>query len=401
MDKRPFAIMGFAESFSSPEVAWSLTDAGFRVLAFARKGSRAALRVSRHAVVFDVTPPERDVAATLRELTIELERLLRSTDSRSGLLPLDDAALWLCTQLKPNPKLAVVGPSHPEVALRKDLQISVAREVGFLVPKTLVAESKRHLSPAPFGFPLILKPSNAISIRENRLAKARFHICYNASEYNSAAQQFMEDEPLLVQEYISGVGEGLFGLARQHGVSAWSAHRRIRMMNPLGSGSSACVSVAAKPADVAAGAKFVERIKWSGPFMLELLLDHEGKTWFMEFNGRMWGSTALSRQCGLEYPAWGVWEALGHHQAIPMTLPSVGVVCRHAGREVLHGLFVLRGSRSKSQPAWPRRSQTLRQLLKFSNSERWYNWRQDDWPVFTRDILATLTEPALKKLNLR
>ena len=398
LGKGQTAILGFAESFSSPEVAWSLVDAGFRVLAFARRDSRAALRVSRYATVFDVTPPEQDAATTIRELTAEFRRLFASTDSRAVLLPLDDAALWVCAQLKPDPQLAIVGPDNADVALKKDVQISVARDAGFRVPETLVVRSKHQLTSRPFDFPVILKPALAISFRDGRLVKGRFHICYNASEFKSALQGFMDDEPFLIQQYISGIGEGLFGLAERDGVSNWSSHRRIRMMNPLGSGASACVSVAAESGDITAGARFIEQIGWRGPFMLEMLRDDEGKKWFMEFNGRVWGSTALARRCGLEYPAWAVLGALDQDRTVPQKAKvPLGVVCRHAGREVLHGLFVLRGPRSKNQIKWPPRWDTLKQLLKIRRSERWYNWRRDDWRGFTRDIVATIAEVVCKK----
>jgi hypothetical protein len=398
LNKGQTAVLGFAESFSSPEVAWSLADAGFRVLAFARRNSRAALRVSRHATIFDVTPPEQDAAATIRELRAGIKRLRAATDSRVALLPLDDAALWVCSQLKPDQQLAIVGPASPDTALKKDLQISAARQAGFRVPKTVVLRSKRELAGAPFDFPLILKPALAISLRDGKLHKGRFHICYNVSDFESAGRGFLDDEPILVQQYVSGVGEGLFGLAEGNGVSNWSSHRRIRMMNPLGSGASACVSVAAEPDDITAGARFIEQTGWRGPFMLELLRDDEGKTWFMEFNGRVWGSTALARRCGLEYPAWAVLAALDEKRIAPQRIKvPLGVVCRHAGREILHGLFVLRGPRSKNQIKWPPRWDTLMQLLKIRRSECWYNWRRDDWRVFASDIVATIADVVLKK----
>ena len=37
--------IGFAEALSAPEVTWSLVDAGFKVIAFSRRGRRGALRL--------------------------------------------------------------------------------------------------------------------------------------------------------------------------------------------------------------------------------------------------------------------------------------------------------------------------------------------------------------------
>ena len=399
MDHRPLAIIGFAESFSSPEVTWSLVDSGFRVWAFARRGSRAALRVSRYATVFEVTPPEQAAAAAIDELTSAIERLLETTASpKSGLLPLDDAALWICSQLKPHPKLAGVGPANPAFALNKDAQLSLARAAGFHVPDTLVLQSNRDLTPPPFGFPLILKPVKAISLADGRLSKGRFYICHSAADYESALEMIEPDETMMAQRYVSGVGEGLFGLATRERAQAWSSHRRIRMMNPSGSGASASMSVAAKPVDIAAGINLIKNSAWRGPFMIELLRDDSGKAWFMEFNGRVWGSTALARRCGLEYPAWAVLDAISEAPDLSGLSPSpLGVVCRHAGREIIHGLFVLRGPSSHARVKWPSRWRTLARLLRFSGSEHWYNWRRQDWRVFFRDLAVTVGEVVFKQ----
>ena len=60
--------IGFAEALSAPEVTWSLADAGFKVIAFSRKGRRGALRHSHHVAIFEITAPEKDCAAALAEL---------------------------------------------------------------------------------------------------------------------------------------------------------------------------------------------------------------------------------------------------------------------------------------------------------------------------------------------
>jgi len=50
-------VMGFADSLSAPEVVWSLVDAGFEVVAFARTHTRPALCWSRYVNVQYVTDP--------------------------------------------------------------------------------------------------------------------------------------------------------------------------------------------------------------------------------------------------------------------------------------------------------------------------------------------------------
>src|SRR5688572_15250983 len=103
-------LIGFAEALSAPEVVWSLADAGFQVRAFARRGRRSAIRHSRHVQVFDVTPPETDSAATIRDV----ERLLSVTPHNGSpsapvLFPLDDAAVWVCNRIANDQPFALAG----------------------------------------------------------------------------------------------------------------------------------------------------------------------------------------------------------------------------------------------------------------------------------------------------
>lgn len=398
MDSKPIAVIFFAESFSCPEVAWSLSDRGFQVIAAARRHSHAAIRVSRHATTFDVTSPELDAAATVADLEGEIKRLLKSSTVKVALLPLDDAALWVCNQLTIREQLIVVGPPDVSLALDKEAQIAVARKAGFNIPETITIRSGDCVPSPTCGFPLILKPLRSISLNRGKLTKGPFKICRDDLDFNHVIRDSVISEPMLAQQYISGIGEGLFGLALQNAVAGWSSHQRIRMMNPIGSGASACVSIAARLDDLEAGARFVEISAWRGPFMIELLRDEDGKTWFMEFNGRIWGSTALARRCGLEYPAWAVQDALGTNLDPP--IPSdlkLGTVSRHAGREAMHGLFVLRGSRTDYSRKWPSKWKTLFQLLRLRKSEHWYNWRSDDWRVFVRDFGVTIADNIFKK----
>jgi hypothetical protein len=386
-------VIGFAEAFSAPEVVWSLKGCGFSVVAFGRKGSCAALRSSRYASVFDVTPPEQNAASAVQEVLQRVKELLQPGNTQVVLLPLDDAGLWICGELPRNERLITIGGGKAEVgfALDKQQQIQMAREAGFRVPETLTILGHEGVKARGLKFPTFVKPARPMSCRDGRLVKPRFHICSNEAELDSAIRSCRPGEPMLAQQYVAGVGEGLFGLATPRGVLAWSGHRRIRMMNPLGSGASACRSLSPDNRDIAAARTLIERVGWRGPFMIELLRDAEGRIWFMEFNGRVWGSTALARRCGFEYPAWAISEAIGVGSNAPLAFQAgPEVVCRHAGRELMHALFVMRGARGRRTASWPSRWRTLSDLLRFRKAEYWYNWRRDEWRVFVKDFVATI-----------
>lgn len=404
-------LVGFAEAISAPEVVWSLADAGFEVFAFSRRGSRSALRHSRYVTVIDVTAPETDAAASVRDVGALVASF--ASQGRAVLFPLDDSAVWLCDRVSngaadrrrggvagKDSNFALAGPSGEQavIALDKIAQIEIARRAGFDVLPTRVARNKDEVLRADNCFPLVLKPSQAVAYGDGRLRKGRGWICGNTKELERAVHGWAEAVPLLIQPYVVGTGEGVFGLSRVGGVDALSGHRRIRMMNPHGSGSSACVSQLVPPQLAAAAERFVEISNWRGLFMIEMLRDSQGTAWFMELNGRPWGSLALARRQGFEYPAWNVCSALDPQWKLPASPPlQPNLVCRNLGRELMHPLFVLKGPKSTAIAQWPTVWKSLLDVLNFSGPQSFYNWRRDDKRVFVADCLNTLLGNLIKK----
>ena len=392
-------LVGFAEAESAPEVVWSLVDAGARVTAFARRGVASPLRHSRYVVCHDITPPEKDVHAALSDL----QRVQGSVEriENAVLFPLDDTALWLCNRISLESPWILGGPSgaNSALALDKGLQIELARECGFNVPESAIVQTAADAAAfaAAQGFPIILKSSLCVPIRDGRRQGSPAWICANDRELDRAVAHWKERVPLLAQRYIVGTGEGVFGLGAIDGVRGWSAHRRLRMMNPQGSGSSACVSVPVSTELKGSVSAFVQRTKWRGLFMIELLRDTAGKVWFVELNGRPWGSMALARRQGLEYPAWHLDLALDDRSNAGRTTTWVpGLVCRHLGRELMHLLFVLRGPKSKALGQWPSFWKSLLAVMAIGRRDGIYNWRRSDPNVFVADVCYTLQKNLFK-----
>jgi hypothetical protein len=184
-------------------------------------------------------------------------------------------------------------------------------------------------------------------------------------------------------------------------VLAWSAHRRFRMVNPQGSASSACDSRTVDECLRSPAERFLRSIGWRGMFMLEFLRDPHGTPWFMELNGRAWGSMALSRRRGFEYPAWTVQAALddGFRPIGPPSPPDVR--CRHVGMEIAHAAFVIRGPRSKALVEWPGRTRTVRDLLRIGPTDHLYNWCRSEPAVLLADTWQTLAYYLRRTLRSR
>lgn len=388
-------LIGFADALAAPEAAWSLLESGLSVTLFARTGSRPPIRRCRGVEVVEVTPPERDVEATIAELQAVVDE-----GGYRAVMPLNDTALWICSRLAElDSSVVIAGPTGAcaTLALDKRLQLEAAARAGFNIPPTLCAESVDDVLTLAESLPLALKPACPVIDRGGRLVRQPNYVCGDRTELEAATRRWSGVGAMLVQPLIDGVGTGLFGLAGSDGLTALSAHRRVRMMNPQGSGSSACVSIAVDPELARCGERMLGEAGWEGMFMFEFLRDRNGIPWFMELNGRTWGSMALARRAGLEYPAWAIRRLVdsGFVPFVP-SLPE-GQMCRHLGRELVHLLMVLRGPKSVALTTWPPRWRTLREVVCFDRRDHWYNWRRADWRLFLDDTICTVATEVAKK----
>jgi protein-tyrosine-phosphatase/predicted ATP-grasp superfamily ATP-dependent carboligase len=379
-------LIFLADAPSSPEVAWSLADAGFRVVAIARHGTRPAVCKSRFVQASYISDPAVSVTRAL----FDLKQIARQ-QKEAILLPLDDHALFLAQRLQDEMATRVCGAigRQATVALDKRQQLAAAAGAGFWIPETLELEQIEDLHRL-HDFPCVLKPALAARVVGDSLGRGRSSLMADREELAALQSGPRWNEPMLAQPFLSGVGEGIFGLALGDRVVAWSGHRRVRMMNPSGSGSSACIS-RAPSADIRAVAeRFLMSLEWRGLFMIEMLRDAEEKLWFMELNGRPWGSLALSRRMGYEYPAWAVQRLLDREYVPPEPEPRPPLLCRHLGREIAHLAFVARGPRSRALVEWPTLTRSIRDLLVTGPDQRFYNWRKDDQSVFMFDTWETI-----------
>jgi hypothetical protein len=378
---KPRVLIGFADALAAIESAWCLADHGFEVCAFTRSGTRPALARSKLVRVVPVTAPEQDASRSVAELS-SLIRDLRP----AAVLPLDDHAVWLTDQYAQRPVPGgpvIAGPTGKlaTIALDKREQLLRAANAGFAVPDS----ADTSAGEPPGDGPWMVKPALAVQLRDGRLRRPAGRAAATASQVRQIAAAI--GGPAIVQPMITGTGEGVFGIATAAGIAAVSGHQRVRMMNPRGSGSSACRSLEVAADLVGPVREFISGCDWRGLFMVEMLRDTAGRPWFMELNGRTWGSMALARRRGLSYPSWAVQAALDPEFAPPYPgmaeVQAPHVTARHLGREVVHlGMVLARGGAP--------RFATVRDVLIPHRGERWYNWRSGESAVFAADTWATM-----------
>ncbi len=378
-------LIGFADALAAPEVAASLLAAGHRVASFKRRGRAAALRRLRGVELIDVTAPEDNLEMCAAEVA-------SAAAGHDVTMPLDDPAVLVCdTGLPADAPVAGPRGAQARFALDKRLQLRGAEAAGLAVPAWV--ELPEDLDARALGddwrFPAICKPALAAEVHDGRVRRRSPRAVATATELEVLRRGWGPAVPAVAQQWVSGIGAGVFGLAGKEGISHLSAHRRVRMMNPAGSGSSACASTPVPAELVAPIERLLLGAEWQGMFMVELL--RAGDTWwFMELNGRAWGSMALARRLGFEYPAWALAHLLDETAVLPQPPAYRELLCRHLGRELVHLLFVLRGP-SSPVAAWPARRETVAALLRGGPGKTaWYNHGPGMRGVFIEDAWRTV-----------
>jgi hypothetical protein len=384
-------LIGFADALAAIESAWCLADDGFDVHVFARQGTRPALARSKSVSIVSVTAPEEDTERSAADLAAVIKEIQPAV-----VLPLDDHAVWLCNRISRDQAAAPSRNGHPIViagpandystslALDKRQQLVLAEKAGFAVPASRDAASEQP----PGRGPWMVKPALAIELRGAQLERATGRAATSHQEVREVLATI--GGPAIVQPLLSGTGEGIFGIATANGATAMSAHRRIRMMNPRGSGSSACQSIPVAEELVRPVSDFIAASDWRGLFMIELLRDEAGEPWFMELNGRAWGSMALACRRGFPYPAWAVHAALDSSFEPTAPVTTRHLTARHFGREIVHlGAVMARGGA-------PRLS-TARDVLTIRRDERWYNLRRGQKSVFAADTWDTVRRQLFRR----
>lgn len=403
LEDHTLVLIGFGESLAAIHAAWDLIDSGFQVHLFCRVGASPPLARDRRVICHWVTAPEVDALGSISQVMEIIDRL-----GRPAVLPLDDVAVWLTNEVaRKDQDVIVAGPTGRLAALSldKSLQLALASLAGMMVPRTAIFKpgsdtAESFVMDKSIGPPWIVKPAMALDLQDGRIIKGETVFVTSRTELLETLSK--RRHVTLVQSVLRGVGHGVFGQARLGKVTNWSAHERIRMMNPSGSGSSAARSIDPDADLVHRCADFVTEAEWTGLFMLEFLKDREGRFWFMELNGRTWGSLVLASRRNLPYPVWTVATAIDPTVQIAEVAPGPHLVARHIGREILHLGFVLRGrirlrkSRSPerddpSLAAYPKFTTSIVRVLRWHSGDRPYNYRHGHLAVLLSDTLQTVS----------
>ncbi len=268
------------------------------------------------------------------------------------LLPMTDVSVPLVLGLREtHPELVI---PHPELedylAISDKAHVTrVAAELGIPVPEQCTVERPSEVSDVDvgdLGFPLFIKPSRSAVDTPTGTVRLAVRMVSSRSELDQVAGEFpTESYPLLLQKRIVGPGLGVFLLWWDGATVAVFAHRRLREKPPTGGVSTYRVSVSVRDDLLEYSERLLHHFRWRGAAMVEFKEDATtGTPYFMEVNGRFWGSLQLGIDANADFPELLVRLASGESVEPPEGY-RLGLRSRWLWGELDHLLWILRAPR--------------------------------------------------------
>src|SRR5260370_30768455 len=150
--------------------------------------------------------------------------------------------------------------------------LELARSCGFAVPDTRIIDSPAHCDaelPDTF-FPAVVKPHRSVVGAGNNRHKLMVTPVADAAEGRAVLATLPPSAfPVLLQQRVSGVGEGLFVLRWGGRTVALFAHRRLREKPPSGGVSVYRESIGLDERFVAPGLRLLDALEWEGVAVIE------------------------------------------------------------------------------------------------------------------------------------
>ncbi len=285
-------------------VARSLGRAGMRVsvVGTPKLGIVAASRHVAHRVS---APSPRDDPHSYVERVIETAR---RRDAQL-VIPTDDNALIACelhrAEVEAVTRLAAPPSEAVQNVLDKRANLETARRLGIPCPSQFDLTDREQVDEliAHVGFPLVLKnPGLSGGSHPSRFG-FRAVVARNRSELDGLLDEHCGDGTFpLVQQMVSGSVYNLCCFAVGGTVVAALQYRSIRRRN--GQGIHRLIT-ATDAGLLGHATALLDVLRWEGVAHLGFFVrKHDAQAWYMETNGRFWGSTEGSIRAGWDFPRW-------------------------------------------------------------------------------------------------
>jgi predicted ATP-grasp superfamily ATP-dependent carboligase len=272
--------------------------------------------------------------------------------------------------------------------------LELAQRLDVPIPKTHFVEGTSALSRIfpRLSFPVVLKPYRSRIWSNGRYISAAVKYANSLGELEETVShhEYFSQHPFLIQEYVSGQGQGVFALYDRGQALAFFSHRRLREKPPSGGVSVLCESVKVNPEALRMARAILDHVRWHGVAMVEFKIARDGTPFLMEINGRFWGSLQLAVDAGVDFP-WLLFQLATGRNFDYVNSYAVGVRSRWLLGDFISLCKVLVANGSLPHGTQPGKMQSLIQFLRiFDKQTRYEINRWDDVKPFFFELVQRL-----------
>ncbi len=253
------------------------------------------------------------------------------------LLPVAEAAVVAAAAVRselPATTLTMLPSDSALVfSLSKYHATAKALSVGVSCPRTVFVQDGTPQSDwqddlSTLTFPVIVKTDNHLSSDGVYVRGRRFIVQRPEDAADILAEYKGKPIGVIAQEVIPGTGAGAFLLRFRGEIHLTFAHRRLHEI-PYWGGYSSFRESCSDPQLTALGAAMLHATNHDGVAMVEFRRSSvNGQPYFLEINGRFWGSLALALQSGADFPR-ALIECYERGRPAPQERYREGVRCRN------------------------------------------------------------------------
>jgi predicted ATP-grasp superfamily ATP-dependent carboligase len=287
--------------------------------------------------------------------------------------------------------------------------LKLAQQLHLSIPKTQFIAGIDALGDVGqvLKFPLVLKPRCSMIWSHARWISTSVHYARLADELKQIVvrYEYFREHPFLIQEYISGQGEGVFALYDHGRPVAFFGHRRLRERPATGGVSVLSESIEPNPEAQRIARALLESVGWHGVAMVEFKVSAEGTPYLIEVNGRFWGSLQLAIDAGVDFP-WLLYQMAVGRKVGNVKPYATGVKCRWLLGDFVRLCQVLINGGSCPGPLPFGKVQSVLQFLNFCEKasrcevNRWGDLKPF-WVEVTQYIRALGSEFVNRKVRSR
>lgn len=241
-------------------------------------------------------------------------------------------------------------------------------------------------------WPVIVKPGRSLLKQDGVLRKSAVLTACDGDDLRRLYhEEWFLQQPSMIQHYVTGHGEGVFGLFRDGNPTSLFAHRRLLERPPSGGVSVLREAIALPEHATDHAVRIMRDAKWNGIAMVEFKVDRQsGVPYLMEVNGRFWGSLQLAIDAGIDYPMLLYRHAAGEDDPAGQEHYLTGTRSRWWLGNLDHLLARLRNPRGEASlpPGIPPRWKTFLDLINVFSSR-------------TRSEVLRASDPSPGLLELR